>query len=142
MGDTDYVPAAISSIGGEVVFHRLPIRPGKPILGAHLGSTLILGLPGNPVSVAVTARVFGVPLLGKLAGLTSPPVQPLVHLSSADDKQLPLTWYRLIEVDSAGRTQLVTSQGSGDLVSLARSAGFVTVAAGQSGPGPWPLTLW
>ena len=142
MGDTDYVPGAIESLGGEIVFHRLPIRPGKPILGGSLNRTLLLGLPGNPVSVAVTARVFGLPLLSKLAGRQAMHGQPHVEVANADEKCLPLVWYRLITIDESGRARLIDSQGSGDLVSLARSAGFITLPAGQAGPGPWQLTLW
>lgn len=142
MGDTDYVPGAIESLGGEIVFHRLPIRPGKPILGGCLGGALLLGLPGNPVSVAVTARVFGLPLLSHLAGRREPASQPSVELVDAGEAQLPLVWYRLVELDPAGRVRLVPSKGSGDVVSLAQSAGFITIPAGGSGRGPWPFTAW
>lgn len=142
MGDTDYVPAAIASLGGELAFHRLPIRPGKPVLGASLKGKLLLGLPGNPVSVAVTSRVFGLPLLSRLGGRSGFSVQPRVQLTNADEKQLALTWFRLVDVDNSGHVRLLASQGSGDLVSLAHSAGFVVIPAGQSGAGPWRLTLW
>ncbi|MEZ6134672.1 MAG: molybdopterin molybdotransferase MoeA [Pirellulaceae bacterium] len=142
MGDADFVPAAFEALGGEILFHRLPIRPGKPILGGCLHGKLLLGLPGNPVSVAVTARVFGEPLLLRLAGCTPAVIQPLVHLANPDAQQLPLTWYRLVTVDGGGCVQLVRSQGSGDLVSLAHSHGFIAVPPGQSGPGPYRLTLW
>ncbi|MFO1066407.1 MAG: molybdopterin molybdotransferase MoeA [Pirellulales bacterium] len=144
MGDTDHVPAAVRAIGGEVVFHRLPIRPGKPILGA-VSSTgrLILGLPGNPVSVAVTARRIAVPLLRKTAGLAviEPPV-PSVSLSNPDDKRLNLIWHRLVRLGRDGRAELIDNRGSGDIVSLAGSDGFVEVALGAYGPGPWPFYAW
>jgi molybdopterin molybdotransferase len=63
MGDTDHVPAAVRHCRAEVIFHRLAIRPGAPVLGA-VGSEgqLIMGLPGNPVSVAVTFRRLGLEL--------------------------------------------------------------------------------
>lgn len=142
MGDTDFVPAAIELLGGEIVFHRLPIRPGKPVLGAVLNGKLLLGLPGNPVSVAVTSRVFGEPLLRRLAGCSSRSWQPLVELSEVDDKRLDLTWYRLVHIADDGQVHLVTSQGSGDVVSLSRSSGFVEVTPGARGDGPVRLSLW
>ncbi len=142
MGDADYVPEAIQQIGGEIVFHRLPIRPGKPILGALRAGKLILGLPGNPVSVAVTARRFGLPLLTHLAGGTETAPEPLVQVPEADDKQIDLIWYRLVRLDSSGRARLVESRGSGDLVSLGASHGVIEVAAGQSARGQWPLFAW
>ncbi len=143
MGDTDFVPEAIAKLGGEAIFHRLPIRPGKPVLGASLGGKLILGLPGNPVSVAVTSRVIGLPMLRKLAGI-SPIEEALPHcmLSEPDDKQLPLVWYRLVKVAEDSSVRFVDSQGSGDLVSLAQSDGFVEIPTGASGAGPWQVRWW
>lgn len=144
VGDTDHVPAAIAKLGGEIVFHRLPIRPGKPVLGAIMPEgKLIIGLPGNPVSVAVTASVVAMPLLRKLGGLRPiMPAQPRVLIGNHDDKQLQLQWYRLVEITEQGVVNYVDSRGSGDLISLSHSRGFVTVPPGMSGPGPWPLTLW
>lgn len=144
MGDTDHVPGAVRESGGEIVFHRLPIRPGKPVLGAVAPEgKLIVGLPGNPVSVAVTAAVIALPLLRQLGGLAEIlPGQQQVLVSNSDDKKLNLHWYRLVELGSDGQLRYVDSRGSGDLIALGRSAGFVTVPAGMSGPGPWPLQLW
>jgi molybdopterin molybdotransferase len=139
-GDTDYLPQGIVDNGGEILFHRLPIRPGKPVLAGLLNGKLIIGLPGNPVSTAVTARVIAQPLLEHLVGLES---RPLIYLplNQPDDKTLNLVWYRLIQLngDSAA---LVDTRGSGDLVSLARSDGFLEIPAGQSGPGPWRAWFW
>jgi molybdopterin molybdotransferase len=68
VGDYDFVPQAVAELGGEVLFHRLSIKPGKPLLAARVGKTWVLGLPGNPVSSLVTWRFFARPLCGRLAG--------------------------------------------------------------------------
>ncbi len=142
MGDTDFVPGAIQELGGQIAFHRLPIRPGKPVLGASLDGKLLLGLPGNPVSVAVTSRVFGLPLLQVLGGCSPCVPQLLVALTEPDEKRLELTWYRLVMVGADGQVRLLESRGSGDIVSLSRSHGFVEVPTGEAGAGPFRLTLW
>ncbi len=142
MGDTDYVPAAIQSLGGQIVFHRLPIRPGRPVLGAILDGKLIIGLPGNPVSVAVTARVVAEPLLRKMAGFGAAAPRLAVRLAETDSRRLDLTWFRLVTIDASGAIHLAKSRGSGDLVSLSLSHGFVEISAGADGCGPVPLTLW
>jgi molybdopterin molybdotransferase len=143
MGDTDFVPEAIARLGGEVAFRRLPIRPGRPVLGSSLGGKLLLGLPGNPVSVAVTSRVIGLPLLRKLAGIT-PIEEPFAtcELSGADDRTLPLVWYRLVKINSNSEINLIGSQGSGDLVALSLSDGFVEFPPVASGKGPWRVRWW
>jgi len=125
MGDHDHVPAAVRACGGEVVFHRLPLRPGKPILGAATGEgKLILGLPGNPVSATVCARRFLLPLLGSIAGQSAVP-RPAVRFLDPHAKQLPLWWMRLVRLNSQGLAEPVPTMGSGDLVSLANSDGFI-----------------
>jgi molybdopterin molybdotransferase len=144
MGDYDFVPEAIEAIGGEIVFHRLRQRPGKPLLGAVApGGKPIMGLPGNPVSVMVTARRYGLAALRALGGFADPdPPVPAVELADDDGATLDLWWHRLVRLDDEGRGRLVPSQGSGDMVSAARSHGFVVVPPGRGGPGPWPFYGW
>jgi molybdopterin molybdotransferase len=145
MGDRDNVPEAIKRCGGQTIFHRLPIRPGKPILGAMgPAGQLICGLPGNPVSVAVTARRFALTLLRKLSGqsVDTDPASRMVSIVNPDSKKLDLVWYRLVKMLSDGNVELCDTFGSGDLVSLSTSDGFVEVPANQSGAGPWLLRSW
>lgn len=69
-GRFDAVPAAVAELGGTTIFHKLAIRPGKPVLLAQLPEgPWLLGLPGNPMAVAVGLRFIGVPLLRALNGL-------------------------------------------------------------------------
>jgi molybdopterin molybdotransferase len=71
VGDFDFVPEAVRQIGGNILFHRVAIKPGKPVLAARLGETWLLGLPGNPVSVLTGWRMFALPLGLALAGNAS-----------------------------------------------------------------------
>ena len=140
-GDYDYVPAAVAACGGTTVFHKLPIRPGKPLLAATAGGTLILGLPGNPVSVLYCARRFGIACLRKLAGCSEPEQIHRVTLLNPDARSLPLHWGRLVTLSDEGATLLPTAS-SGDIITAARSDGFVEISAGESGPGPWRFWAW
>lgn len=76
VGVHDFVPSILKEIGAEILFHKVAIRPGKPILFAKLPNNgpLYIGLPGNPVSTAVGLRFFVQPLLRALQGL--PPEVP------------------------------------------------------------------
>ncbi len=144
MGDYDFVPAALEELGCRILFHKLPIRPGKPILGA-IGprGQAILGLPGNPLSVMTTARVFAAPILRRCAGhATLRPAPRWAMLSNPDDQRIGMHWFRPVRCADDGRVELVFSRGSGDLVSAARSDGVVEIVSGQAGPGPWPFYSW
>lgn len=143
MGSHDFVPAAVRYHGATVLFHRLPIRPGKPVLGAvsRTGQPIV-ALPGNPVSVLVTACRFAGPALRRIAGMESPAVARGVSRIEAPVKPLDL-WRYLPVVDiGSGLVRLVPNQGSGDLVGVARSDGFVEVAPDCGSDGPFPLFRW
>lgn len=147
MGDHDHVPAVIESLGGKVVFHKLPLRPGKPILAATMtidGQTkLLLGLPGNPVSATINTVRFALPLIDRIAGKRQwRPRCPSVLVSEPDAKTLPLTWLRPVRLNPDGTVALLSSQGSGDSIALVASDGFIEQPANQYGGGPWRLFLW
>lgn len=75
-GRYDFIPAALRARGAQVLFHKVAIRPGKPLLFARLaGGALFFGLPGNPVSAAVGQRFFVEPLLRRQLGMADE--QPL-----------------------------------------------------------------
>ncbi len=55
---------------GEIHFWQINMRPGKPVAFGHIGAVPLLGLPGNPVSAAVTFELFGRPVIRKMSGHT------------------------------------------------------------------------
>ncbi len=68
MGDYDLVKPALREIGAEVLVEKVAMHPGKPTVFAKLGEKVIFGLPGNPVSVAVSFHLFARPALLKMQG--------------------------------------------------------------------------
>ena len=143
MGDTDHVPAAVRHCGAEVIFHRLAIRPGAPVLGA-VGSEgqLIMGLPGNPVSVAVTFRRLGLELLDRMARRVSGRRKLKIQVVGSDSKTLGLVWYRLVQIQADGTALLLANQGSGDIRSLGLSDGFIEVPPGSLSQGMFTFYDW
>ena len=69
VGEHDLVKKAASEGGLKVSFHKIAMRPGKPLLFGHFGNLPLLGLPGNPVSAMVCAVLFLGPALDALLGL-------------------------------------------------------------------------
>ncbi len=75
VGDRDLVRPVLEAAGMRLDFWKVAIRPGKPMLFGQLGPTRVLGLPGNPVSCMLSARVFLVPLLYRLLGRSDSALQ-------------------------------------------------------------------
>ncbi len=67
VGDHDIVRDLLGD--ADLAFHKVAMRPGKPLMFGHAGGTPVLGLPGNPVSALVTAALFLRPVLRRLHGL-------------------------------------------------------------------------
>lgn len=69
VGDHDIVGKVAADLGLDRAFYKVAMRPGKPLMSGQLGGALMIGLPGNPVSSLVTARLFVIPALEALMGL-------------------------------------------------------------------------
>jgi molybdopterin molybdotransferase len=86
-GVLDLVPKVLEELGVERVFHKVYLKPGKPLwFGVcHAGSsrTLVFGLPGNPVGCLVCFELFVSPALRKLRGLGT--VAPAIRSATLSD---------------------------------------------------------
>lgn len=121
VGDHDLVRPALLAAGARIDFWKVALRPGKPMMAGTLGDAIVLGLPGNPVSAFVTARIFLLPLVAQLSGAAD----PLPPLSSATlDEPLPANGPRadyLRAVNRGGRVVAAAIQDSSMLRTLARA---------------------
>lgn len=72
VGPHDHVKSALERLGAHEVFWRVALQPGKPTWFGVAGGTLVFGLPGNPVSAAVTFTLFARPALRGLLGAEPP----------------------------------------------------------------------
>ena len=68
VGEKDFAKAMFEPAGLELIFSKVSIKPGKPVWLGRAGTTLVMGLPGNPTSALVTARLLLTPLLAGLSG--------------------------------------------------------------------------
>lgn len=68
VGEKDYARSMFAPFGLELIFSKVAIKPGKPVWFGRAGGALVLGLPGNPTSALVTARLFMASLVAGLAG--------------------------------------------------------------------------
>jgi molybdopterin molybdotransferase len=148
-GKFDLVEPALERIGALFHFTGVRIQPGKPLVFGSLprGSTAdspdgtekrflpFFGLPGNPVSSAVTFLLFAAPVLSALGGAIEGPSFALARLSAATDKKGRAGLTRFLPAfcsfrGPAGNIPAVARvpwQGSGDLAAMARSNCFLVV---------------
>lgn len=142
-GHRDFVPGALARAGIQTVFHKLPQRPGRPVLAAvTTDGRPVMALPGNPVSVLVTARRLAAPAIMRRAGLARTAAPTMVRVVNADDRAIPLWWHRPVRMSGEGEAMLIDMRSSGDIVGVAMSDGFVELPPQQHGPGPWPYYAW
>ncbi|TVP77775.1 MAG: molybdopterin molybdenumtransferase MoeA, partial [Gemmatimonadales bacterium] len=148
-GHDDRVRPLLEGLGVRVLFHGVRSRPGRPLLAGVRGEggTVVLGLPGNPVSVLACLRRFGLPLLRRRAGWATP-VPPVGQLPLSAPVEADPILDRLLpaELDpdagEAPRLRLVPFTGSGDLGAAARADGLVEIPAGAAGVGPFAFHSW
>lgn len=137
VGKYDFTKAALLELGAVIFFDKVQLKPGKPTVFAKLGDTLIFGLPGNPVSAAVTFYLFVrmailqmqnalmVDLKEVFAVLNSP-----VKALKERDNYLPAT----LETDDKARLNATPLKwlGSSDFIGFARAEVLIVVPMGKS----------
>jgi molybdopterin molybdotransferase len=139
VGERDFAKAMFESVGLELLFSKVLIKPGKPVwLGRAMGR-LVLGLPGNPTSALVTARLFLAPLLRAMTGRD--PSQALRWHKASLAAPLPACGDRETFVRarwSGEKVQPLNDQDSGAQLALAnaellvrRSTSAPAAAAGE-----------
>jgi molybdenum cofactor synthesis domain-containing protein len=136
MGVYDVTKSALQELKAEIFFERISLRPGKPTVFARLpNGTLVFGLPGNPVSVAVTFNLFARTSLLAMQGATEPALKQETALLARSVKGT-------VERESYLPAQLTTNDdgeliafplkwgGSSDFVAFALTTALVIVSAG------------
>jgi molybdopterin molybdotransferase len=138
VGDHDIVAPVLAARGMTPAFWKIAMRPGKPLLFGRLGSQRVLGLPGNPVSALICARVFLVPLIERLTGLAAAASPPqLVPSAVPLEANGPRTHYMRAVVGPNGRgDDVVTPLRSQDssLLSVLSQANCLLVRAAGAPP--------
>jgi molybdopterin molybdotransferase len=85
VGRHDHVRAVLTE-RGTLDFWRIAVQPGKPLAVGDLDGTMVVGLPGNPVSALVTFELFVRPLLRQMLGLSG---DGRIHLRATAETRIP-----------------------------------------------------
>ncbi len=134
VGDYDLVKQMLDEQGG-IEFWRVRMRPGKPVAFGMLGQTPLLGLPGNPVSAAVTFELFGRPAIRRMLGCRQVE-RPIVEvvLDGQDIARGDRRHYVRARLESRGGTLVARptgEQGSHIISSLRGATALLVVEVGD-----------
>lgn len=128
VGEADFTKDILAELG-NIDFWKVAVKPGKPFAFGRLDRSLFFGLPGNPVSSAVTYHQLVVPVLRKLAGENAPPAVTIKAVTAQALKKSSgrLDFQRGVLQTNGGENTVTTSgsQGSGQLRSLVNANCFI-----------------
>jgi putative molybdopterin biosynthesis protein len=128
-GSEDYTARAVAALG-QLVVHGVAVRPGHPVVLGVVGNKPVVGIPGYPVSAALTCELFIKPLLEHKLGI--PPYtrpQLTAHISHKVLSPLGEDEYLRVRLGRVGAKMVATpiQRGAGVIMSLVRADGIVTI---------------
>jgi len=137
VGKYDLTKPALTELGAEIFFEKVALKPGKPVIAAKLGKTLVFSLPGNPVSAAVTFYLFVRAAILGMQGVRSTGMRRGTAVLSdavkgAKDRRTLAAAH--LANDDLGRLAAIPLRGKGssDLVSFARAEALIDLEIGTS----------
>lgn len=129
-GRYDYLPEVLPELGIQKVFHRVRQKPGKPLwFGAdRTKGKVVFALPGNPASTFSNFILYVLPWLRKSLGLETKAERVVMkeHFYNPSDLWRHIQ-VKLVSVQGQLKAELLTGNGSGDLVSLAQADGLISI---------------
>ena len=146
-GDFDFIPREIERLGGEIIFHKVRIKPGKPILLARMDKCWLVGLPGNPVSAVVCYHLFARRVISRLMGIPYKPKSLMARLGGdlvVKGNRRMIIGAEFEKTPDGIVAHPATRQSSGRLSSIKGIDGFIqleggsrTVSIGSEVYGEW-----
>jgi molybdopterin molybdotransferase len=134
-GKLDLVPGTLGELGVHAHFHKVEMKPGKPVLFGSCGKTLVFGLPGNPVSALACFELFVRPAIRRLAGHEKPGpffVEATLEEDFTYKTDRPTYYPAWMEWEGKGyQVRPVPWFGSPDLRALTQANAFIFIAAGE-----------
>jgi molybdopterin molybdotransferase len=141
-GQADFITDCIESLGGEILFHGINVRPGKPTIFGSLWNKPIFGLPGHPVSCSMVVVRFVAELLKGMIGQRAADTPSLRGVLSTNiPSSYGIEEYVRVRVENTDQNLVVTPLfGKSSVVSsLSKADGYVVVSEGREGleQGEW-----
>jgi molybdopterin molybdotransferase len=127
VGERDLILDALQQIG-EVLFHGIAVKPGKPTVFGRVGRTPVLGMPGYPTSCLSNAYMLLVPLLRRMARL--PEHCPQIVTLPLSRRVVSTTGrHQFYTVRVEGGQAVPAFKASGDITSMSQADGYIEIPA-------------
>jgi molybdopterin molybdotransferase len=134
-GKLDLVPGTLGELGVQAHFHKVEMKPGKPVFFGTWKKTLVFGLPGNPVSALACFELFVRPAIRRLAGHEKPGpffVEATLAENFTYKTDRPTYYPAWMNWEGKGyQVRPVPWFGSPDLRALTQANAFIFIAAGE-----------
>jgi molybdopterin molybdotransferase len=137
VGKYDHTKAVLAELRAQIFFEKLSLKPGKPLVFARLGRSMVFGLPGNPVSAAVTFQLFVRTAILLMQGAADPKLRRGKAVAAADvkaNRQRDTYLPSRLETDEKGRLSALPLRwhGSSDFVGYAQADSLMVIPRGES----------
>jgi molybdopterin molybdotransferase len=127
VGERDLILDAIAA-RGEIVFHGIAVKPGKPTLFGLIGGTPTLGMPGYPTSCLSNGYMLLVPMLRRMARLPEA-VPRSIRLPLGQRVVSTTGRHQFYTVRVAEGTAMPAFKASGDITSMSQADGYIEIPA-------------
>lgn len=126
VGERDLIASVIEEMG-EIIFHGIALKPGKPTICGRVGDSLVFGMPGYPTSCLTNAYVLLLPSLCKMGHLVMK--REMVHAELSEKIVSSIGRHQIYTVRLEGARAVPVFKESGAITSMGYATGYIEIPA-------------
>jgi molybdopterin molybdotransferase len=132
MGDFDFIPSVLEKAGVKILFSKVAVQPGKPMVFGTHSKALVFGLPGNPVSSFMQFELLVRPLISKMMGFQWQPIDVIFPLKERYSRRSSDRMALVpVVITDEGYVVPVEYHGSAHITALPGADGIIAVPVGK-----------
>jgi molybdopterin molybdotransferase len=132
MGDFDFIPSVLEKAGVKILFSKVAVQPGKPMVFGTHSKALVFGLPGNPVSSFMQFELLVRPLISKMMGFQWQPIDVIFPLKERYSRRSSDRMALIpVVITDDGYVVPVEYHGSAHITALPGADGIIAIPVGK-----------
>lgn len=124
VGAADHLPRVLER-AGEIIFWRMAVRPGKPVMFGKMAGCPIMALPGNPTAMLIMFATYVRPVLWRAMGRVTPAKAARVRCDFSFQRKAGLRQWLQVRLAEDGSAHLIEKQGPAKMAALTHAEGLV-----------------